>query len=106
MVTVTVTVLVIVTVVLQITTIISCICFVITTVITVVVVTVRVSVTGRVPVAVAVGFCFRDVLQIAIRKYEKVRRADLGTMKNTKRGTWQHASAFSMLFMMLGSSLF
>ena len=26
-------------------------------------------------------------------------------MKNSKRGTWQHASAFSMLFMMLGSSL-
>ena len=85
--TVTVTVLVIVTVALQITTIMSCICFVIITVSIVAVVTVRVSVTGRAPVHDAVGFCFQDVLQIAIRNYENVRRADLGTMKNTKRPT-------------------
>ena len=104
-VTVTVTVLVIVTVALQITTIMSCICFVIITVIVVVVVTVWVSVTGRAPVDDTVGFCFQDVLQIASRNYEKVRRADLGTMKNTKRGTWQHTCPCSMLFTMLGSSL-
>ena len=75
MVTVTVAVLVIVTVALQVTTIICCICFVIITVVIIAVVTVGVCVTGRVPVAVAVGFCFQDVLQIAIRNHEKSKES-------------------------------